>query len=135
MRAHNTSGPTNKKLRVHLPLVTPGAGLARLRVGSQTREVRLGQALIFDDSFEHEAWNDSSINDSQHDTVDSPVFHDDRNNLGPSSVTAPGRENGIVAGRNEAEEVVRAPPPEEIVASGPRVILVADVWHPDLTRG
>ncbi|CAN0073295.1 unnamed protein product, partial [Sphacelaria rigidula] len=60
---HN--GSTNKKLRVHLPLVTPGAGLARLRVGSQTREVRSGRALIFDDSFEHEAWNDSSITDTQ----------------------------------------------------------------------
>lgn len=51
-------GPTNKKLRVHLPLITPGGGLARLRVGFETREACAGRAFVFDDSFEHEAWND-----------------------------------------------------------------------------
>src|SRR3546814_9705290 len=39
----------------HLPLVVPdGCGL---RVGAETRSWREGELLIFDDSFEHEAWN------------------------------------------------------------------------------
>ena len=31
----------------------------RFRVGSETREWRLNHAWVFDDSIEHEAWNDS----------------------------------------------------------------------------
>lgn len=135
MCVHKTPGSTNKKLRVHLPLVTPGAGLARLRVGSQTREVRSGRALIFDDSFEHEAWNDSSITDTQHKTVDSAVFSDARNSRDPSPLPAPGCEKRIAAAGKREEEEVRALPPAEVVTPGPRVTLVADVWHPDLTRG
>lgn len=64
------AGPTNKKLRVHLPLLGPGGGLSRLRVGSDTREAVEGKALVFDDSFEHEAWNDNdnvNDNDNSHD--------------------------------------------------------------------
>ena len=52
-------GPTNKKLRCHLPLVVP-EGQCRLRVGDETRIVEEGKCMIFDDSFEHEAWNDDS---------------------------------------------------------------------------
>lgn len=58
-------GPTNKKLRVHLPLVVPKTSSTthpaqcRIRVGSDVRSVRQGRAMVFDDSFEHEAWNDS----------------------------------------------------------------------------
>ncbi len=51
------TGTTNTRSIVHLPLVVPaGCGF---RVGSQTREWRRGEAWIFDDSIEHEAWNDS----------------------------------------------------------------------------
>lgn len=50
-------GPTNKKLRCHLPLVVP-EGQSRLRVGDQVIEVQEGKCFLFDDSFEHEAWND-----------------------------------------------------------------------------
>lgn len=32
---------------------------AAIRVGNETRHWRNGEALIFDDSFEHEVWNDS----------------------------------------------------------------------------
>jgi aspartyl/asparaginyl beta-hydroxylase (cupin superfamily) len=46
-----------------------------IRVGDSTQRWEEGKALVFDDSFEHEAWND-----------------------GP----------------------------------GPRVVLVMDIWHPDL---
>jgi aspartate beta-hydroxylase len=52
-------GPTNKKLRVHFPLHVPaGTSMCRLRAGDQVVEQVEGRALIFDDSFEHEAWND-----------------------------------------------------------------------------
>lgn len=50
---HN--GPTSKKLRVHLPLV--GTQGASMRVGDETRELEEGKCIIFDDSFNHEAWH------------------------------------------------------------------------------
>ena len=49
-------GMLNTRLICHIPLVVPSR--CRLRVGAETREVVEGQAMIFDDSFEHEAWND-----------------------------------------------------------------------------
>lgn len=50
-------GPTNKKLRVHLPLVVSGNG-ARMRVGDETVVLEEGKCIVFDDSYNHEAWND-----------------------------------------------------------------------------
>jgi len=51
------TGVANFRLVVHLPLVLPpGCGF---RVGGETREWRLGEAWVFDDTMEHEAWNDS----------------------------------------------------------------------------
>ena len=50
-------GPTNKKLRCHLPLIVP-EGKCRLRAGGEVRTLEEGKCLVFDDSFEHEAWND-----------------------------------------------------------------------------
>ncbi len=43
--------------RLHLGLVVPGG--CRLRVGEETRTWEEGRCLIFDDTVEHEAWNDS----------------------------------------------------------------------------
>lgn len=51
-------GPTNKKLRFHLPLI--GVEGSRLRVDTETRELQSGKPYVFDDSFEHEAWHDGS---------------------------------------------------------------------------
>jgi aspartyl/asparaginyl beta-hydroxylase (cupin superfamily) len=52
---HN--GLVNTRLICHLPLIVPpGCGL---RVGNETRHWVEGQAWVFDDSIEHEAWNDS----------------------------------------------------------------------------
>ncbi len=51
------TGSTNSRLLVHLPLVLPGP--AGFRVGNETREWKLGQAWVFDDTIEHEAWNDA----------------------------------------------------------------------------
>jgi aspartyl/asparaginyl beta-hydroxylase (cupin superfamily) len=31
----------------------------RFRVGNDVREWKMGEAFVFDDSIEHEAWNDS----------------------------------------------------------------------------
>ena len=79
VRAH--CGPTNHRLRVHLPLVLPELPQARCQplgivVGGKRRAWQLGRCLVLDDSFEHSL----SL---------------------PSELTAP------------------------------RVVLVADCWHPD----
>ena len=79
-------GPTNKKLRVHLPLIVPsstdgddrGTPKCRLRVGDDIINVKEGECYIFDDSLEHEAWNDH---------------------------------------QNQS-----------------RIVLIFDIWHPDLTK-
>jgi aspartate beta-hydroxylase len=52
------SGVMNARLICHLPLVVP-PGCA-FRVGGEVREWREGELLIFDDSIEHEAWNDGA---------------------------------------------------------------------------
>ncbi|WP_156256745.1 aspartyl/asparaginyl beta-hydroxylase domain-containing protein [Sandarakinorhabdus oryzae] len=51
------SGMLNTRLICHLPLIVPPD--CRLRVGNHTRTVEAGKMLIFDDSIEHEAWNES----------------------------------------------------------------------------
>jgi aspartyl/asparaginyl beta-hydroxylase (cupin superfamily) len=51
------TGMINARFICHLPLVVPeGCGF---RVGSQTRPWQVGELMVFDDSIEHEAWNDS----------------------------------------------------------------------------
>ena len=55
MPAH--TGSTNVRLICHLPLILPGN--CRFRVGNDVREWRMGESFVFDDSIEHEAWNDS----------------------------------------------------------------------------
>lgn len=51
------TGTTNARTTIHLPLVVPpGCGF---RVGADVREWREGEAWAFDDTIEHEAWNDS----------------------------------------------------------------------------
>ena len=55
IEAHN--GMINTRLICHLPLIVPpGCGF---RVGNEVREWEVGKLLIFDDTIEHEAWNDS----------------------------------------------------------------------------
>ena len=51
-------GMLNTRLIVHLPLIVPDG--CRLRVGNHVRDVVEGKAMIFDDSIQHEAWNDSA---------------------------------------------------------------------------
>uniref|UniRef100_A0A665VGQ9 Uncharacterized protein n=1 Tax=Echeneis naucrates TaxID=173247 RepID=A0A665VGQ9_ECHNA len=52
------TGPTNCRLRMHLGLVIPKQG-CRIRCTNQTREWEEGKVLIFDDSFEHEVWQEA----------------------------------------------------------------------------
>lgn len=50
-------GLLNTRLICHLPLIVPeGCGF---RVGNETRQWEEGKVWLFDDSIEHEAWNDS----------------------------------------------------------------------------
>jgi len=51
------SSVTNARLVVHLPLIVPPG--CRFRVGNETRDWRYGNAWVFDDTIDHEAWNDS----------------------------------------------------------------------------
>ena len=50
-------GFSNFRLICHLPLVVPPNCL--FRVGNEYRSWRVGETLIFDDTIEHEAWNNS----------------------------------------------------------------------------
>jgi aspartate beta-hydroxylase len=51
------TGVTNTRVTVHLPLIVPpGCGF---RVGGETREWQVGTGWVFDDTIEHEAWNNS----------------------------------------------------------------------------
>jgi hypothetical protein len=49
-------GVLNARLICHLPLIVPDR--CGFRVGNETREWEEGKLLVFDDSIEHEAWND-----------------------------------------------------------------------------
>jgi aspartyl/asparaginyl beta-hydroxylase (cupin superfamily) len=69
-------GPTNLRLRCHLAIKVP-SGDCGIRVNGETLNWSTGKCLVFDDSFEHEAWNNS---DSE------------------------------------------------------RIVLIVDLWHPDLTQ-
>jgi aspartate beta-hydroxylase len=52
-------GVNNARLIVHLPLIVPpGCGF---RVGAEQREWEPGKAFVFDDTIEHEAWNNSDV--------------------------------------------------------------------------
>jgi aspartate beta-hydroxylase len=50
-------GVTNARAVSHLPLIVPSD--CALRVGGEERQWREGQTLVFDDTYEHEAWNRS----------------------------------------------------------------------------
>jgi len=51
-------GVTNTRVVGHLPLIVPPD--CALRVGGETHEWKKGETVVFDDTFEHEAWNHSA---------------------------------------------------------------------------
>jgi ornithine lipid ester-linked acyl 2-hydroxylase len=53
-------GPYKGVLRYHLGLVVPeDAEACRIRVGDDIRHWNEGQSMVFDDTFNHEVWNDT----------------------------------------------------------------------------
>lgn len=52
------TGMLNTRLICHLPLIVPPGG--GFRVGGETRPWRVGELLTFDDTVEHEAWNEGA---------------------------------------------------------------------------
>ncbi|XP_072028345.1 aspartyl/asparaginyl beta-hydroxylase-like, partial [Amphiura filiformis] len=50
-------GPTNCRLRSHLGLVIPDG--CSIRVANETKSWQEGKLMIFDDSFEHEVWQEA----------------------------------------------------------------------------
>lgn len=54
-------GYTRMVLRCHLPLIVPEGDCA-IRIGDETRKWEEGKLIVFDDSFDHEAWNNSDKN-------------------------------------------------------------------------
>lgn len=114
------TGPTNKKLRCHLPLT--GVKGSRLRVGGDTREQAEGTCYVFDDSFEHEAWHDG---DSTR-CLDAPWLETALQRLDAPTV---------LPGLN-CDMRMRAPPARCLVpdvAVVCRIVLIFDVWHPDFS--
>ena len=51
------TGVANTRVVCHLPLIVPPK--CGFRVGESVREWSVGEAFVFDDTIEHEAWNDS----------------------------------------------------------------------------
>lgn len=55
-------GPYNGVLRLHLGLLVPDHdGNLGIRIGSEKRSWSEGEVLIFDDAYEHEAWNETDM--------------------------------------------------------------------------
>jgi aspartyl/asparaginyl beta-hydroxylase (cupin superfamily) len=56
----NHRGPYKGVLRYHLGLIVPrDAEACRIRVGEDIRHWEAGKSLVFDDTFNHEVWNDT----------------------------------------------------------------------------
>jgi len=64
------TGPMNLRLRIHLPLIVPSdvkpdafsknpVTKCGIRVGDQIRSWKEGKAVVLDDSYEHEVWNET----------------------------------------------------------------------------
>lgn len=52
-------GPYRGVMRYHMPLLVPTQGECGIRVGDETTSFREGVALMFDDTYEHEVWNNT----------------------------------------------------------------------------
>ncbi|OGS50060.1 MAG: hypothetical protein A3J40_11480 [Erythrobacter sp. RIFCSPHIGHO2_12_FULL_63_10] len=52
------TGMINTRFICHLPLIVPGDGA--LRVGTSQRAWECGKVMLFDDTVEHEAWNNAA---------------------------------------------------------------------------
>ena len=104
-------GPCNFRLRLHIPLYTTNC--FHLCVNRETRTWKLGEALIFDDSFLHGVcYSEEPLIDSQYDS---------------NKELAKG---GTCEVRIESKILQH----EMYFTEGrERVVLILDLWHPDLT--
>lgn len=126
-------------------------------MGSETREAVAGRAVIFDDSFEHEAWNDDDNDsdadnqnrnhrDGEYDYVDESSSSKWTSGGGQSDLPQKegpdeeGEEQGCSQDEEKGDN--EGPRREAGARSGrrrgsgraaPRVTLIADIWHPDLS--
>jgi aspartyl/asparaginyl beta-hydroxylase (cupin superfamily) len=87
------TGVTNVRLVTHLPLIVPEG--CRFRVGNETRDWIPGKALVFDDTIEHEAWNDS---DKLRVVLIFDIWHPELSQAERSMITAMGRALGEFVG-------------------------------------
>lgn len=53
-------GPTNARLRVHVPIIVPDGDKAKLTIAGEELAWQEGEPVVFDDSYEHAARNDSA---------------------------------------------------------------------------
>ena len=109
-RVRPHAGPTNVRLRAHLPLWVPPAldGELELRSGAGTARWREGEALVFDDSFEHEVrWH------------------------GPRP-----RGNAAAAATSDQQQQQQQQQQQlqQQQSSWWRMVLIVDVWHPQLSE-
>lgn len=89
-------GLSNIKLTVHLGLEIPEN--CSIRVGNETQSWSNGKVLIFDDSFEHEAWNRS---DKERKVLIIEVWHPDLTDLEKQGITK------IMAMQDEINDVIK----------------------------
>ena len=52
-------GPCNLRVRCHFPLIIPTSGECGMKVGDETVTWKNGEAVLFDDCYEHRVWNDT----------------------------------------------------------------------------
>lgn len=74
--------PVNLRVRVHLPLLVPEPDKCGIRVAGESRTWTPGEAMAFDDAFEHEVWNDG---DADRVVLLFDLWHPD---LTPDEITA-----------------------------------------------
>ena len=99
------------RLRCHLPLICPEPSSdinIGMRVAEETRQWEEGKCLVFDDAYEHEVWYRTKAGrDAAAATAATPA------------AAANGDGQVVGAAARTGQE---------------RVVLLLDVWHPDLTQ-
>jgi hypothetical protein len=132
------TGRTDGRLRLHASLHVPSRHSWRIRAGDPTvigavREWREGKTLLLDDSFEHELWGDGGPQCCLTDDT-SPV------SSSSSSSSEEEREKDEARPTKSRSKHAAAAPSipnnnnnNDISEGCFRLILIVDLWHPDLS--
>eukprot|EP00457_Paulinella_chromatophora_P011420 gb/GEZN01011560.1/.p1 GENE.gb/GEZN01011560.1/~~gb/GEZN01011560.1/.p1 ORF type:complete len:292 (-),score=29.94 gb/GEZN01011560.1/:247-1122(-) len=123
--------PCNLRLRCHFPLFVPDELThdCGMRVGNEMVTWEEGKCIIFDDSFEHETWNLRRKDmEAQRETADKEVSKprsssSDREKVDAKRVKEDAEATALGHGEIDDDADRKA---------GRRVVLLFDVWHPDL---